>query len=177
MHFKHLHLRFPIYGFCPKTLYMSDDDNIHFFFFFFFFSDCYTFQHFFFFFFFVFLLFFLKFCVCVLQQQKCYLYTRWCALRGTFIYCKYLQVMSATWQNQQNECAPSEDSGQPGHQPSLIRVFAVSMKKSWVLSYPLSAQRRLWSDWAGAQLIWVFAGRTLILLVLSCRGSYKLCCE
>ena len=30
-------------------------------------------------------------------------------------------------------------------------VFAVCMKKPWVLSYPLSAQRRLWSDWADAQ--------------------------
>ena len=30
-------------------------------------------------------------------------------------------------------------------------VFAVCMKKSWVLNYPLSAQRRLWSDWADAQ--------------------------
>ena len=48
-------------------------------------------------------------------------------------------------------CAPSEDSVQPGHPPSLIRVFAVRMKKAWVLSYPLSAQRRLWSDWADAQ--------------------------
>ena len=47
-------------------------------------------------------------------------------------------------------CAPSEDSDQPGHPPSLIRVFAVRMKKAWVLSYPLSAQRRLWSDWADA---------------------------
>ena len=27
--------------------------------------------------------------------------------------------------NQQNDCAPSEDSCQPGHPPSLIRVFAV----------------------------------------------------
>ena len=36
--------------------------------------------------------------------------------------------------------APSEDSDQ-----------AVRMKKAWVLSYPLSAQRRLWSDWADAQ--------------------------
>ena len=27
-------------------------------------------------------------------------------------------------------------------------VFAVRMKKPWVLSYPLSVQRRLWSDWA-----------------------------
>ena len=48
-------------------------------------------------------------------------------------------------------CAPSEDSDQPGHPPSLIRVFAVYMKKTWVLSYPLSAQRRLCSDWADAQ--------------------------
>ena len=30
-------------------------------------------------------------------------------------------------------------------------VFAVRMKTDWVLSYPLSAQRRLWSDWADAQ--------------------------
>ena len=45
----------------------------------------------------------------------------------------------------------SEDSDQPGHPPSLIRVFAVHLKKAWVLSYPLSAQRRLWSDWADAQ--------------------------
>ena len=58
---------------------------------------------------------------------------------------------AATWQNQQNECAPSEDSDQPGHPPSLIRVFAVRMKKPWILSYPMSAQRRLWSDWADAQ--------------------------
>ena len=48
-------------------------------------------------------------------------------------------------------CAPSEDSDQPGHPPSLIRVFTVRMKKAWVLSYPLSAQRRHWSDWADAQ--------------------------
>ena len=39
--------------------------------------------------------------------------------------------------------APSEDSDQPGHPPSLIRVFTVRMKKALVLSYPLSAQRRL----------------------------------
>ena len=129
---------------------------------------------------------------------------------------------SASWQNQQNECVPIEDSHQPGHPLSLIRVFAVRMKKHWVLSYPLSAQRRLWSDWADAsedsdqtgrmpklgirpvwsvsslsawrnigslathwahsedsdqtgrmpRLIWVFAGRTLILLVLSWGSSY-----
>ena len=47
-------------------------------------------------------------------------------------------------------CAPSEDSDQSGHPPpSLIRVFAVHMKKAWVLSYLLSAQWRLWSVFAG----------------------------
>ena len=68
----------------------------------------------------------------------------------------------------------SEDSDQPEHPLSLIRVFAVRMKKAWVLSYPLSAQRRFWSDWADAQanlsLRWAhshFVGRTVILLVLS----------
>ena len=30
-------------------------------------------------------------------------------------------------------------------------VFAVRMKKAWVLSYPLSTQRWLWLDWADAQ--------------------------
>ena len=35
--------------------------------------------------------------------------------------------------------APSEDSDPP----SLIRVFNVRMKKHWVLSFPLSALRRL----------------------------------
>ena len=32
---------------------------------------------------------------------------------------------AALWQNQQNEYVPSEDSDQPGHLPSLIRIFAV----------------------------------------------------
>ena len=44
-------------------------------------------------------------------------------------------------------CAPSEDSEQPGHPPSPIRV---RMKKAWVLSCPLSAQRKLWSVWTDA---------------------------
>ena len=33
-------------------------------------------------------------------------------------------------------CAPSKNSDQPGHSPSLIRVFAVRMKVALVLSYP-----------------------------------------
>ena len=42
--------------------------------------------------------------------------------------------------------APSEDSVRP-----VWSVFAVRMQKAWVLSYPLSVQRRLWPDWADAQ--------------------------
>ena len=40
-------------------------------------------------------------------------------------------------------CAPSEEPDQPGHPSSLIRVFAVRLKKARILSYPLSAQQRL----------------------------------
>ena len=65
-----------------------------------------------------------------------------------FTPCIY--IWAATWQNQRSDCAPSEDSDQLGHPPSLIWVFAVRMKKAWVLSYSLSAQWRLWSDWADA---------------------------
>ena len=67
--------------------------------------------------------------------------------------------------------APSEDSDQPGHPPSLIRVFAVRTKKACVLSYPLSAQQRLirlsgcpgWSESSlGAQSFCWFCQRRLI---------------
>ena len=62
-------------------------------------------------------------------------------------------------------CAPSEDSDQHWHPLSLIRVFAVVQ---WV------AKGSEDSDETGRmhRLFWVFAGRTLILLVLSCRGSF-----
>ena len=54
-------------------------------------------------------------------------------------------------------CAPTEDSDQPGHPASLIRVFAVRMKKEWVLSYTQSAQQRLWSEsFLGARVILLY---------------------
>ena len=79
--------------------------------------------------------------------------------------------------------APSKDSDQPGRPPSLIGVFAVHTKNAWVLGYPMSAQQRLWSDWADARLWsdWADAKADLslrwaqvILLVLSCNGSVSL---
>ena len=73
-------------------------------------------------------------------------------------------------------CAPSEDSDQPGHLSSLIRVFAVGMKKPWVLSYPLSRQRKLWTDWADAQagLSLCWAHRSFCWLIW--RGSFIWVC-
>ena len=75
---------------------------------------------------------------------------------GKSVPCRWVHVnapvhWAATRQNEHCGCAPSEDSDQSGHPPSLIRAFVVRMKKPWVLRYPLSAQQRLWSDWADAQ--------------------------
>ena len=70
-------------------------------------------------------------------------------------------IWAAPWQNQQSECAPSEDSDQPGHPPSLIRVFAVCAQ--WVAKDPsfLQADNED-SDQTGRmpRLIWVFDGPT-----------------
>ena len=74
-------------------------------------------------------------------------------------------------------------------------VFVVRMKKPWALNYPLSAQRRLWSDWADDQadlslrwahshcvgfvvswLIWSYTARYCLCLVLqSIRRASQLC--
>ena len=79
---------------------------------------------------------------------------------------------ATTWQNQQNECAPSDDWNQPGHLPNLIRVFAVRMKKLGSLAtHRAHSEDTVQTGWM-PRLIWVFAGRTIILLVLSCRSSF-----
>ena len=80
---------------------------------------------------------------------------------------------AATWQNQQYGCAASEDSDQPGHPPSLISLpcpHEESLGPEWATHWAHSED----SDKTGRmpRLIWVFAGRTLILLVLSCRVSH-----
>ena len=93
----------------------------------------------------------------------------------------WIYKWAATWQNQQCGCAPSEDSDLPGRMPRLIWVFAIrpgwsesSLCAQWVAKDPsfLHADSED-SDQTGRmpRLIWVLAGRTLILLVLSCRGS------
>ena len=57
-------------------------------------------------------------------------------------------IRAASWQNQQHDMCAQRRLVQPGHPPSPIRDFAVRLKKSRLPSYPLSAQRRLWSDCA-----------------------------
>ena len=54
----------------------------------------------------------------------------------------------ASAKTQINPCIrPVWSESQPGHPPSLIRVFTVRMKKVWVLSYPLSLGiRPVWSE-------------------------------
>ena len=65
------------------------------------------------------------------------------------------------------ECVPSEDSDQPRHPPSLIRVFAVCKKKHWDLSYPLGLSEC--PGWSESSL------GAVILLVLSWGGLNAAC--
>ena len=83
--------------------------------------------------------------------------------------CQYSQgnaIWTATWQNHQNECVPSEDSDQPGHPPILVRVFAVRLMDRQGPKFSSCGQRRLWSDWADATLLG-FVMRRLIYFYLT----------
>ena len=72
--------------------------------------------------------------------------------RSNFQY-RSLPVINESQHDTSNKinCAPSTNSGQPGHPPSLIRVFAVrSMDSQW-LKVSSCGQRRFWSDWTDAR--------------------------
>ena len=82
-------------------------------------------------------------------------------------------IWAATCQNQQNECAYSEDSDQPVH--------AVWSESSLCAQWVAKGPRFLHADSEDSgqtgrmpRLIWVLAGRTVTLLVLSCRGSFSI---
>ena len=74
-------------------------------------------------------------------------YTVWPSSFRGFLY---LLVWATTWNNQQNECVPSEDSDQPGHLPSLISLRCAL---KWVSEDPSFRYADIedWSDWADAQ--------------------------
>ena len=89
----------------------------------------------------------------VFIQHKVYMYR---TLHGTVMTI----IWAASRQNQQTHCAPSEDSDEPGHPPSRIRVFACAQ---WVVKDPSFLQAGSKdSDQTGrmSRLIWVSAGRT-----------------
>ena len=63
---------------------------------------------------------------------------------------QFFNKWDMTWQNHQNGCAPSKDSDQHGHPPSLNRVFAARMKNLGFLASHW-AHSKDWSDWVNAQ--------------------------
>ena len=99
---------------------------------------------------------------------------------GVFVYFMLTtDIWATTWQNQQNECVPSKDSDQPGHPPSLIRGCPDWSETSLCTQLVAKDPSFLHADSEDSdktermpRLVWVFAGRTLILLVLSWGGSF-----
>ena len=83
-------------------------------------------------------------------------------------------IWAATWQNQQSECAPSEDSDQP---QGIRPVWSESSLSAWRKLGSLAThwvQSEDWSDWADAQadlsLHWThthFVGFVMSWLTLS----------
>ena len=67
---------------------------------------------------------------------------------------------ATTWQNQQSDCAPSEDPDQPGHPPSLISLRCALTKLRTQAVFMLIAKTLI-----------RLGGCTHIFLVLSCHGS------
>ena len=92
----------------------------------------------------------------------------------TKIISKIGRNWAASWQNQQNDCAPSEDSDQPGHPPSLTESSLSTKRKLWSLATHWAHSEDFDQTGQMPRLIWVFAGHTVILLVLSLGGSIKI---
>ena len=89
---------------------------------------------------------------CRITRSVC----RICPVVGIGLPVGSILVVSSTYEPQHYKtnkmtCAPSEDSNQPGHPPSLIRIFAVRTIGSWGPNVSSCGQRRLWPDWADVQ--------------------------
>ena len=76
---------------------------------------------------------------------------------------------ATTWQNQQSDCAPSEDSDQPGHPPSLISLrcwtdTTATHKVQCITIYDIpkpNIYRILSKDWCISTVIWhCWTGKT-----------------
>ena len=87
---------------------------------------------------------------------------------ASYVICMW----ASAWRNQQTDmCAHRRLRSTWASAASLIKVFAVRIKKPRSITYPLNAKRRLWSDWADAQADLSYRWAHVILLGLSYNGS------
>ena len=84
-------------------------------------------------------------------------------------YSNNLQVWATSWQNQQSDCAPSEDSDQPWHPPSLISLRCAL--NGYLRSVKTLIRLGRCPDWSESSL-----GAHAISLVLSWGGSSMYSC-
>ena len=90
-----------------------------------------------------------------ISHSHCRYWWSVCTAAWVWDDCKFKYVLSYLW-NEKMLYEPRHDkTNKVTVRPAKTQislgvrpVFAVRMKKAWVLSYPISAQRRLWSDWA-----------------------------
>ena len=83
-----------------------------------------------------------------------------------FILMEFKAIGAVTWQNQQMSVLPAKTQISLGIRP----VWSESLLSIWRILGSLATIERTAKTLP--RLIWVFAGHTLILLVLSCRGSF-----
>ena len=64
---------------------------------------------------------------------------------------KNMKIWAASWQNQQTGLIAQRRLRSARASAQSDQSLCCLLKKAWFLSYPFSAHRRLWSDWADAQ--------------------------
>ena len=81
------------------------------------------------------------------QSDQHLLCSSYMYFKNNFLYLSHLVTKPIKW-----HVRPAKTLISLGIRIHLVwSVFTVRMKKAWVLSYPLSTLRRLWSDWVDAQ--------------------------
>ena len=83
------------------------------------------------------------------------------------LYYSLTFIWATSRQNNKMACAPSKDLDQPGHRPVWSESSLSAWRTHWVHSEDSDQTGRM------PRLIWVFAGRIVILLVLSWVGSFQ----
>ena len=80
-------------------------------------------------------------------------------------------MRAATWQNKQNECAPAKTQIRLGIRPVWSESSLCAWRNLGSLATHWAHSEDSYQIGRMPRLIWVFAGCTVTLLVLSCRGS------